>query len=243
MEGTSKKDKGKHLIPKGDYYIRLPRLITQNIQLMDEFGVFLKAIGNYTHLLNYTYGEYRTNDFYIGVLHQIRMLIDVICKCTAFYLTESKDTFLKRFIEDKRLDNQTYNGRQLTAKVILDYLESRYTGIRDVYDECNRYMHPTIFFYNRHKHDRVCDRICDKQSGYWFSSIRTLKEQKVVFDFFFDVSNLILIEVLTDCFNSYAVSKYGLEPIDTKKQKRIIRAYTKEALEEYKKAKKIPPTI
>jgi hypothetical protein len=226
MEGSSKKDKGKHLIPKGDYYIRLPRLITQNIQLMDEFGVFLKAIGNYTHLLNYTYGEYRTNDFYIGVLHQIRMMIDVICKCTAFYLTDSKDTFLSRFIEDKRVDNQKYNGKQLTANVTLDYLESRYTGIREVYDECNRYVHPSIFFYRRYK-----------DSGSWFTSIRNLNEQKKVFDFFFDVSNQILVEILTDAFNTYAVPKYGLEPIEAKKRYKRTLAYTKEALDEYKPRK------
>lgn len=231
MEESNKKKVDKHLIPKGDYYRRLPRPITSQIHNIEEFGTFIKAIGTYTHLLNYTYGEYRTNDFYIGVLHQIRMIIDVICKCTAFYLTDTKETFLKRFIEDKRLDNQKYNGKQLTANVTLDYLESRYTGIKEVYDECNRYIHPTIFFYRRYK-----------DSGSWFTSIRSLKEQKVVFDFFFDVSNLILIEILTDAFNTYAVPKYGLEPVDTKKQKRIIRAYTKEALEVYKKAKKIPPT-
>ena len=198
---------------------------------MGDFGIFLKAIGTYTHLLNYTYGEYRTNDFYIGVLHQIRMLIDVICRCSTFYLTNSKDTFLEHFINEKDLDVFSHNGNRLYNSYILkNFLEPRYTGIKDVYDECNRYIHPTIFFYNRHNENKEC----------WFTSIKGLKEQKVVFDFFFDVSNLILIEVLTDCFNSYAVSKYGLEPIDTKKQKRIIRAYTKEALEEYKKAKKIP---
>ena len=229
MEESSKK-KGEHyLIPKGNYYRRIPKYITTHIHTMGDFGIFLKAIGTYTHLLNYTYGEYRTNDFYIGVLHQIRMMIDAICKCTAFYLTDSKDTFLKRFIEDKCVNNQKKDGKQLTNIVIIDYLESRYTGIRDVYDECNRYVHPSIFFYRRFE-----------DSNSWFMSINRLDKQKEVFDFFFEVSNLILVEILTDAFNSYAVPKYGLEPIDTKKKKWIIRAYTKEALEAYKKKKKIP---
>ena len=150
MEEYNNKNNQRYIIPKGKYYKRLPRTITTHIHTMGDFGVFLKAIGTYTHILNYTYGEYRTNDFQIGVLHQIRMLIDVLCKCTALYLTDSKDTFLKRFIEDKRVDNQSYNGKQLTAKVILEYLESRYPGITDLYDECNRYVHPTIFFYRRY---------------------------------------------------------------------------------------------
>lgn len=229
MEDANSPKRDKYLIPKGSYYRKLPKNITTHISNMGDFGIFLKAIGTYTHLLNYTYGEYRTNDFYIGVLHQIRMMIDVICKCTAFFLTDSKDTFLSRFIEDKRVDNQKYNGKQLTANVILDYLESRYTGIREVYDECNRYVHPTIFFYRRYK-----------DSGSWFTSIRNLNEQKKVFDFFFEVSNQILVEILTDSFNTYAVPKYGLEPIKTKKRYKRTLAYTKEALEEYKPQKEIP---
>lgn len=198
---------------------------------MEDFGIFLKAIGTYTHLLNYTYGEYRTNDFYIGILHQIRMMIDVLCKCTAFFLTDSKDTFLSRFIKDKCVNNQKKDGKQLTTNVTLDYLESRYTGIREVYDECNRYVHPSIFFYKRYTN-----------SESWFISIRNLKEQKKVFDFFFDVSNQILVEILTDAFNTYAVPKYGLEPIEAKKRYKRTLAYTKEALDEYKPRKEIPST-
>ena len=198
---------------------------------MGDLGIFLKAIGTYTHILNYTYGEYRSNDFQIGVLHQIRMLVDVLCKCTALYFTDSKDTFIKRFIEDKRVDNQKYNGKQLTAKVILEYLESRYPGITDLYDECNRYVHPTIFFYRRYE-----------SSGSWFTNIRKLGEQKAVFDFFFDVSNWILVDIITDIFNTYAVPKYGLEPIPQKKHRNLILAYTEEALQAYKVKRRIPPT-
>jgi hypothetical protein len=226
MEETKAPKRDKYIIPKGSYYRRLPRNITIHIHEMEDFGIFLKAIGTYTHLLNYTYGEYRTNDFYIGILHQIRMMIDVLCKCTAFYLTDSKDTFLSRFIKDKCVNNQKKDGKQLTTNVTLDYLENRYTGIREVYDECNRYVHPSIFFYRRYK-----------DSGSWFTSIRNLNEQKKVFDFFFDVSNQILVEILTDAFNTYAVPKYGLEPIEAKKRYKRTLAYTTEALDVYKPRK------
>lgn len=231
MEFSSRGKKDHYLVPKGNYYKRLPRTITTHIHTMGDFGIFLKAIGTYTHILNYTYGEYRTNDFQIGVLHQIRMMIDVLCKCTALYLTDSKDTFLKRFIEDKRVDNQKHNGKQLTANTVLEYLESRYAGIKDLYEECNRYVHPTIFFYRRYE-----------SSESWFTNIRKLNEQNVVFDFFFDVSNWILVDIITDIFNSYAVSKYGLEPVPQKKHRNLILAYTEEALQAYKTKKKIPPT-
>lgn len=55
MEETKAPKKDKNLIPKGSYYRRLPRNITTNISSMGDFGIFLKAIGTYTHLLNYTY--------------------------------------------------------------------------------------------------------------------------------------------------------------------------------------------
>lgn len=71
----------------------------------------------------------------------------------------------------------------------------------------------------------------------WFTNIRKLNEQNVVFDFFFDVSNQILVEILTDAFNTYAVPKYGLEPIEAKKRYKRTLAYTKEALDEYKPRK------
>ena len=90
-------------------------------------------------------------------------------------------------------------------------------------------IHPTIFFYRRYT-----------DSGSWFTSVRNLSEQKIVFDFFFEVSNQILVEILTDSFNAYAVPKYGLEPIETKKRYKRTLAYTKDALDEYIHKKKIP---
>lgn len=114
----------------------------------------------------------------------------------------------------------------MAANTVLEYLESRYPGIKDLYEECNRYVHPTIFFYRRYE-----------SSENWFTNIRKLNEQNVVFDFFFDVSNQILVEILTDAFNTYAVPKYGLEPIEAKKRYKRTLAYTKEALDEYKPRK------
>ena len=54
---------------------------------------------------------------------------------------------------------------------------------------------------------------------------------------FCDESNQILVEILTDAFNTYAVPKYGLEPIEAKKRYKRTLAYTKEALDEYKPRK------
>lgn len=81
-----------------------------------------------------------------------------------------------------------------------------------------------------------------ESSESWFTNIRKLNEQNVVFDFFFDVSNWILVDIITDTFNTYAVSKYGLEPIPQKKHRNLILAYTEEALQAYKTKKKIQTT-
>lgn len=189
---------------KVEYNKKLPNVIVSQLKKAGDYGVFIKSINNYTKALNSSYSQLRATDFYLGVLHHIRMLTDVIFKVYALYLTDSKETFLKRFIEDKRIDNQTHNGKQLTNGIIKQKVAEKYEGIDTLYDDSNKYIHPSIFFFNYNE---------PKDAIWYFSKAGNKYNQSLQIIFYFDTLNNILSEVITDLWNDVVVPEYNLQPL------------------------------
>lgn len=200
----------QHIIPKYpkmekvQYSKKLPHIIAEQLKEAGDYGMFIKSIVNYTTALNYSYSQLRETDFYLGVLHHLRMLTDVIFKVYALYLTDSKETFLKRFIEDKRIDNQTYKGVQLTNGLIKQKVAEKYEGIDTLYDESNKYIHPSIFYYN---YNNLDDAI------WYFAKSGNKYSQSLSTVFYFDTLNNILVDILMDLWNEVVVPKCNLKPI------------------------------
>lgn len=183
---------------KIEYNKKLPNIIVSQLKKAGDYGIFIKAINNYTKALNNSYSQLRVTDFYLGILHHIRMLTDVIFKVYALYLTDTKETFLKRFIEDKRLDNQTYNGKQLTNGIIKGLLAEKYPAIDVLYDNSNRYIHPSIIYYNYTKIDNAIWNIANGNNT------------SLTIVFYYDTLNNILADILMDLWNDVIAPKYSL---------------------------------
>ena len=186
------------------YHKQLPAIIVSQLKKAGDYGIFIKSIINYTNALNNSYSALREKENYIAVLHHQRMLCDVIFKCYSLYVADSKDTLLKRFIEDKRIDNQTYQGKQLTNGVIKQLLAERYKGIDVLYDECNKYIHPSIFFYKPQKRN---------DSTYLFTNDDNKQDIGLYLIYMFDTLNNILSEVIMEIWNGLVVPKYEVQAI------------------------------
>ena len=80
---------------------------------------------------------------YLCAIQQIRMQIDNCMTLFASQLVNNQTSFYDRFDKDGALNQLKVKGNALTTNYLLELLEEKFTGIRDIYREGCKWIHPT----------------------------------------------------------------------------------------------------
>lgn len=80
---------------------------------------------------------------YLCAIQQIRMQIDNCSTIYASQLVKNQTTFYNHFEKDGALNQLKIEGNALTTNYLLELLDEKYTGIREIYREGCKWIHPT----------------------------------------------------------------------------------------------------
>ena len=115
---------------------------------LKEINLFYKAIYGFNKMAANSYKSIieSDNNNIIYALHIVRLLIDGICSMYGVKLANNPELYIEKFNADERMDSLRIDGKKLTTGLIIRYLDERFLGIKELYEESCNYLHPTIFF-------------------------------------------------------------------------------------------------
>lgn len=80
---------------------------------------------------------------YLCAIQQIRMQIDNCMTVFASQLVKNQTSFYNHFDKGGALNQLKVKGNALTTNYLLELLDEKYLGIRDIYREGCKWIHPT----------------------------------------------------------------------------------------------------
>lgn len=224
------------MIGRTTYYVKPPRSfkmvlnqIKMNPELKEQYK-FVRSILKYIKVTNHTYGELKNEDNYICVLHLLRMFVDAIFTCYGLVLANQKETYIRYFNEGNATNKLKCKSDNLTHGFIKKNLPERYEGLRDLYDESNKFIHPSVFFtISKKALNNLDEETKVEYKSFWFPKATGFLKNKEKFDFIFETLNNILYDVMVEVYNEAIVPNGGTTTIN--KQTKQNLALTKEAYE------------
>lgn len=179
----------------------IPRQLSQKDLVM--YRKFLLSLHKYSKSITRAYGLLRDDEAYICVLPLLRMAIDNCITAYSLLLVNEKQTFLERFFEGKPINQMCCGSSKLTHKFIVGEMEKKYVGISNLYDESNKYLHPSAFLGLSKKFRK---KVKTQSTRYcWFSKVSGLKKNDDKLDFLIRTLTIIFYDIFWDVFNEVVV--------------------------------------
>lgn len=227
---------------KQEYYIKPPasfRKVLKATELpeVSTYRRFLITLLKYNVQINNSFGILNERGYQLGKLHLIRMFCDSIFTIYAATITDTKDTFLNRFLRGKPTNNQKKDGIQLTTNKVKALCNEKYEGISALYDECNRYVHPSYFFkLDKASIKKLPDEVLEEYADFWFKRPTNINKHKDKIEFIFLVLNNIFYDAVVEWYNEVVVPACSNCQTIKKGKKVSIKTITYNAYEEWAKA-------
>lgn len=135
------------------------------IEKLEDFGAYFNAVRNFfitdttsiwfdnlfvnailvrAHQINKGFIELTNNGNYLCAAPLVRMQLETLCRCYGGLIADG-DSYIERFMFGKKLDNQTFQGKQLTYTTLVELLSEHHklTELPRIYKEGNAFIHPT----------------------------------------------------------------------------------------------------
>lgn len=164
---------------------------------------FLLSLQKYSTSIRRAYELLRDDEAYICVLPLLRMAIDNCITAYSFLLVNEKQTFLERFFEGKPINQMCCGSSKLTHKFIVGEMEKKYVGISNLYDESNKYLHPSAFLGLSNKFRKKVKT--QSTENCWFNKASGLKKRDDKIDFLITTLTNIFYDIHWDIFNEVVV--------------------------------------
>lgn len=105
---------------------------------------FVNAILVRAYQLNKGFLELVNNGNFLCAAPLVRMQLETLCRCFGGLIADG-DSYIPRFMYGKKVDNQTYNGKQLTYNYLVELLANSFgaSELPRIYADGNKFIHPT----------------------------------------------------------------------------------------------------
>ncbi len=125
------------------YEVRKACITDANAIYLDDF--FYNAIVIRAYQINKGFLALYNTDNLISAAPLVRLQLETVCRCFGVQICDLPETYIHRFMEGKKVDNQTHNGKQLVYGYLIELLSNTYdaTELKRIYDEGNVTVHPS----------------------------------------------------------------------------------------------------
>lgn len=105
---------------------------------------FIIALITRAYQINKGFIELTNNGNYLCAAPLVRMQLETLCRCYGGLIADGT-SYVERFMFGKKLDNQTFQGKQLTYTTLVELLSEHHklTELPRIYKEGNAFIHPT----------------------------------------------------------------------------------------------------
>ncbi len=105
---------------------------------------FVNAILVRAHQINKGFIELTNSGNYLCAAPLVRMQLETLCRLFGGLIADG-NSYVERFMYGKKLDNQTFQGKQLTYTTLVELLAEfhKLTELPRIYKEGNAFIHPT----------------------------------------------------------------------------------------------------
>lgn len=105
---------------------------------------FIIALITRAYQINKGFIELTNNGNYLCAAPLVRMQLETLCRCYGGLIADGT-SYAERFMFGKKLDNQTFQGKQLTYTTLVELLSEhqKLTELPRIYKEGNAFIHPT----------------------------------------------------------------------------------------------------
>ena len=105
---------------------------------------FVNAILVRAYQINKGFIELTNNGNYLCAAPLVRMQLETLCRCYGGLIADG-NSYIERFMFGKKLDNQTFQGKQLTYTTLVNLLSEHqgFTELPRIYQDGNKFIHPT----------------------------------------------------------------------------------------------------
>lgn len=109
---------------------------------LDNF--FVNSILVRAYQINKGFIELTNNGNYLCAAPLVRMQLETLCRCYGGLIADG-DSYIPRYMQGKKVDNQTFQGKQLTYTTLVKLLSEHFelTELTRIYEEGNAFIHPT----------------------------------------------------------------------------------------------------
>ena len=117
-----------------------------------KYKVFLKAVANYALTVNSGFDTLYLNKNTECAIHLLRMLLDATMKTYGLLLAKNPVKYINDYLKGSHKGDYAsrsynkYDGKSLLDGNIIEYMEGDGYPIRKLYDDANRYIHPSNFY-------------------------------------------------------------------------------------------------
>ena len=105
---------------------------------------FVNAILVRAYQINKGFIELTNSGNYLCAAPLVRMQLETLCRLFGGLIADG-ESYIERFMYGKKLDNQTFQGKQLTYTTLVELLSEfhKLTELPRIYKEGNAFIHPT----------------------------------------------------------------------------------------------------
>lgn len=105
---------------------------------------FVNAILVRAYQINKGFIELTNNGNYLCAAPLVRMQLETLCRLFGGLIADG-NSYVERFMYGKKLENQTFQGKQLTFNTLVELLSEIHelTELPRIYKEGNTFVHPT----------------------------------------------------------------------------------------------------
>ena len=109
--------------------------------------MFINSISKYAVSVDEGYCDLHRAKNYVCMVHLIRMMCDACFESFRLLITDEKDKFLRYYFSDRDTNKCRLNGVEITSRVLKEKIEEEYSGMAQVYEFSNRFIHPSSFYF------------------------------------------------------------------------------------------------